>query len=112
MSTYYYFGCSSCREYGGLLTRQAWGWGNFDIWDSFAFLRHHIEQCGEDKLVVLSEHDERGWTHTEPRESPIAGEVEEWNGWKLVDYRSEGFPHSNEWGEYEALYADYRGKRT
>ena len=67
MSTYYYVACEKCREYGGFLSRQAWGWGNFDICDTFAFIANHITSCGTESLSFISEHEmfdrkRDGWT--------------------------------------------------
>lgn len=56
MSTYYYFVCKKCSKYGGFLSRQAWGYGNFDIIDSFKFIAKHMSECGSENIGVVSEH--------------------------------------------------------
>jgi len=58
VSTYYHFVCIKCQQSGGFFSRQAWGWGNFDIIDSFKFLAHHVNECGQDQIRVGCEHDE------------------------------------------------------
>lgn len=57
MSTYYYFICKKCAKYGGFLSRQAWGYGNFDIIDSFKFIVKHKQECGVEHIGVVVEHD-------------------------------------------------------
>jgi hypothetical protein len=57
MSTFYYFECEKCKTRGGWFTRQAWGWGNFDIIESFKFICFHLEKCGAD-IRTVSEFDE------------------------------------------------------
>jgi hypothetical protein len=37
------------------LGSQAWGWGNFDMVESFKFLAYHINKCGEDSIRIISE---------------------------------------------------------
>ncbi len=58
MSTYYFFKCNKCNVKGGFLSRQMWGWGNFDIVASFKFLGKHLRDCGTEHIGMLSEHDE------------------------------------------------------
>jgi hypothetical protein len=55
MTTYYYFTCTKCGTRGGSLGSQAWGWGNFDMVESFKFLAYHINKCGEDSIRIISE---------------------------------------------------------
>jgi len=55
MGTYYYFYCEECKERGGFLSRQAWGWGNFDIVDSFKFIAKHIRECGSKNIRIIDE---------------------------------------------------------
>ena len=57
MSTYYYFKCSKCNEIGGMLTRQAGGWGNFHVVSSFKFLAFHIKNCGPEYIGLVHEDD-------------------------------------------------------
>ncbi|PYI54259.1 hypothetical protein [Paenibacillus flagellatus] len=86
MSTTYYFVCKKCRRKGGFYTRQAWGWGNFDIIDSFKFLAYHTKQCGEEQIGVVSEHNE-------DYEDDLYNE-------RVDFYKSESydfFPFSNDW---------------
>ena len=58
MSTYYHFKCEKCKTKGGFFSRQMWGWGNFDIVDSFKFLSKHTRDCGEENIRVGSEHED------------------------------------------------------
>jgi len=58
MSTYYYFKCNKCDKIGGFFSRQAWGWGNFDIIASFKFLAKHCRDCGHEHLRIIWEHDD------------------------------------------------------
>jgi hypothetical protein len=60
---FYYFHCTLCRETGGFFSRQAWGWGNFDIIESFKFLAAHTP-C--DSITIIHEdkaeaQDEQRW---------------------------------------------------
>ena len=55
MSTYYYFACKKCKKLGGFFSRQAWGWGNADVIDSFQFIMKHTGSCGEEHIIILSE---------------------------------------------------------
>ncbi|WP_400163119.1 hypothetical protein ACAF76_006515 [Brevibacillus sp. TJ4] len=55
MTTNYYFTCTKCGTRGGSLSNQAWGWGNFEIVESFKFLAFHISHCGEESIRVISE---------------------------------------------------------
>lgn len=46
MSTYYALTCPKCKETSGFsFSRQAWGWGNADIVETFKFLMAHA-MCG------------------------------------------------------------------
>lgn len=87
MSTYYHFKCKRCNKIGGFYTRQAWGWGNFNIIDSFKFLAFHTENCGEEYIGVISEHDD---------------DYEEDLNQEKLDFYNKGtinyFPSSNDWG--------------
>ncbi len=86
MSTYYYFFCNNCQRRGGFLTRQAWGWGNFNIIDTFKFISYHSEKCGHKNIRIISEHD---------------SEYEFDNiGIEEIEYYREAegiFPHSDDW---------------
>lgn len=55
MTTCYYFTCTNCGTRGGSLGSQAWGWGNFEMIESFKFLAYHISKCGEESIRVISE---------------------------------------------------------
>ncbi|WP_316569421.1 hypothetical protein [Neobacillus sp. YIM B06451] len=86
MSTYYYFKCNKCKRIGGFYSRQAGGWGNFDIIDSFKFLALHTDMCGPKFIRVISEHEEDYEMDT--------------NAEKMDFYRSQSinyFPGSNDW---------------
>lgn len=96
MSTYYKFVCEECRRSGGFFTRQAWGWGNVDIIDSFQFLMKHADECGHKSLRVASEYDD-DYSLTEDKDDT------------LQDY----FPRSNDWGEeHEKRLGIYRARKT
>ena len=58
MSTYYFIGCEKCKEIGGFYSKQAWGWGNMDIVETFKFLAFHTEKCGHENIKIISEHDD------------------------------------------------------
>jgi len=55
MSASYYFKCNKCQEIGGQYTRQAWGWGNFYVINTFKFLAFHTENCGHRHLSIVNE---------------------------------------------------------
>lgn len=90
MSTYYYFVCNDCKSRIKSLafTRQAWGWGNAAIIDTFQFLMKHTCMCGEEFIELVSEHD-----HRVEMDSDYKDDTSE----KLLGF----FPHSHEWGEDE-----------
>lgn len=54
MSTYYTFRCPKCEEQGGFFSRQAWGWGNCEIFENFKF---HVAHSGCGVLQILKEDD-------------------------------------------------------
>lgn len=64
---------------------QAWGWGNFDMIESFKFLAYHIEKCGEDSIRVISEEEEQyvDLLH------------DEYN--QFLEETKHIFPHSQDW---------------
>lgn len=119
MSTYYYFACDECREYGGWFSRQAWGWGNMDIVDTFAFLAHHAEHNNwyqdQTALRVISEHDTyslhaEGWTKiVSRRDADAEGHLADYE--RVADYPFATFPHSDDWRHHEELFAAYRAQR-
>lgn len=86
MSTYYYFKCNKCKRKGGFFSRQAWGWGNFDIIDSFKFLAFHTDNCGEEYIIVISE-------HSEDYEEDLNIEIINYYKKESFDH----FPSSNDW---------------
>ena len=53
MSTCYKFFCQECKDFGGFLSRQEWGIGNFNIIETFKFLALHKDH----KPYLISEHD-------------------------------------------------------
>jgi hypothetical protein len=59
MSTYYYFYCKDIKIKNGFFSRQAWGWGNFDIIASFKWLCYCIENYGANSIEIISEHDQQ-----------------------------------------------------
>lgn len=85
MSTYYYFTCQKCRTRGGFLGKEAWGWGSFDMIESYKFLAYHITTCGESEIRIISEEvdDYVDLLH------------EEYNA--FLDQTSHIFPHSADW---------------
>jgi hypothetical protein len=114
LSTYYYFACDRCKEYGGWFSRQAWGWGNMDIVDTFAFLANHADHVDHYQegleLRVISEHDtytlhREGWTKTVNREDADDG-LADYE--RVADYELITFPHSGDWEKHEELFAAYR----
>jgi hypothetical protein len=86
MSTYYQFKCKKCNRIGGFYSRQAWGWGNFNIIDSFKFIAYHTENCGEEYIGVISEHDENF-------EADLIQERIDFYTRDTIDH----FPLSNDW---------------
>jgi len=64
MSTYYYFHCKAHRQSGGNFTRQAWGYGNADLIDTFKFVMYHVAECGPESIGVHSEYDSTGYEST------------------------------------------------
>ncbi len=85
MSTYYYFVCNKCSKYGGFISRQAWGYGNFDIIDSFKFIVKHKQECGTENIGLAVEHDIFE-NYEEDKDLPSDKDV---------------FPHSNDWCSLE-----------
>jgi hypothetical protein len=57
MSASYCFKCNKCQEIGGQYTRQAWGWRNFYVIDTFKFLAFNTEHCGAENLSFVSKND-------------------------------------------------------
>jgi hypothetical protein len=119
MSTYYYFACDRCKEFGGFFSRQAWGWGNMDIVDTFAFLAHHAEHVDhyqeQLELRVISEHDaydlqSQGWTKIVTCEEGDEDRLADYE--RLADYQVATFPHSEDWKRQEELFAAYKRLRT
>jgi len=80
VSTYYNLRCPDHGEQGGWFSRQAWGCGNFDIFETARFLFVH-KDCGT--IEILSEYhenyindwEERRWSERVLRdidEDPVA----------------------------------------
>lgn len=59
MATDYYLYCGKCKKSTYSFSRQAWGWGNANIIDSFRFIMKHIAECDQEDLA--------GW-----RENPLS----------------------------------------
>jgi hypothetical protein len=97
MSTYYYFACEKCREYGGFYSRQMWG--NFDILATFRFLAHHTSECGPESLRVVSEHDDRTWDGSWARVVPADVDEGLDPGERYDDFDPALWPRSNDWSE-------------
>jgi len=87
MSTYYHFVCTKCNQSGGFFSRQAWGWGNFDIIDSFKFLAKHCNECGHDGIRV-------GWEQDDDEREDM---TEPANRARFLDETKEHFPRSDDW---------------
>jgi hypothetical protein len=108
MSTYYYVGCERCKQYGGSITRQAWGWGNMDIVETHAFICNHIAECGEENLRFISEHsdqmDEWTWVTGFPERPDDPDDPFEP---KSASYSYPTFPHSDDWGCVDDLKRQY-----
>lgn len=85
MATYYYFTCQKCRTRGGVFGEQPWGWGNFDMIESFKFLAHHIRTCGEDSIRVISE-------DVDEYVDQLHGEYN-----TFLEETKHIFPHSKDW---------------
>jgi hypothetical protein len=103
MSTYYYLRCPACKEIGGFYSRQAWGWGNANIIDTFKFLMAHT-QCaytlndakvivdyGKPVIEIVSEHDEyseeeeRKWQEHRKQLKDIFPRSDDWKF--IADFR-------------------------
>lgn len=89
MSTNYSFHCKKCKVRGGSFTRQAWGWGNFNIIGSFKFLALHVRDCGAESIGVVSEYNYTG----EP-DCDLDPEARR----EFLEKAKGIFPHSNDWG--------------
>ncbi|RNB53466.1 hypothetical protein EDM57_19410 [Brevibacillus gelatini] len=85
MATYYYFTCQKCRTRGGVFGEQPWGWGNFDMIESFKFLAYHIRTCGEEHIRVISEEVDEY----------IDQLHDEYNA--FLEQTKHIFPHSKDW---------------
>ncbi len=85
MATYYYFTCQKCRTRGGVFGEQPWGWGNFDMIESFKFLAHHIRTCGEEHIRVISE-------EVDEYIDQLHGEYN-----TFLEQTKHIFPHSKDW---------------
>lgn len=59
MSNDYYLYCEKCKKHTYSFSRQAWGWGNANIIQSFRFIMKHLAQCDQEDLP--------GW-----RENPLS----------------------------------------
>ena len=108
MSTYYALTCPKCKESSGFsFSRQAWGWGNADIIETFKFLMAHAE-CGDNyktDLQIVSEH------------SDLYGPSEffgppDWKRANFSDKKYQGrFPHDTRYkneDEWHQKYLEYR----
>ncbi|WP_094359871.1 hypothetical protein [Mycobacterium marinum] len=92
MSTYYYFHCEKCRQLsGGCFTRQAWGYGNADLIDTFKFVMHHIRECGEQHIGMHSEYADDGRTTT-------SFDTEGGQRRQHLEATADIWPYSNDWG--------------
>lgn len=85
MPTYYYFSCTKCRTRGGVFGEQAWGWGDFNMIESFKYLAHHIRTCGEDSIRVISEEND-------DYVDQLHGEYNH-----FLEETKHIFPHSRDW---------------
>lgn len=99
MSTSYKFHCEKCGESGGYLSRQAWGWGCFDIITSFKFLAVHIRECGPEGIKVVSEHDDRYSCAQKNLAERSAGDMPRSNDWAIVRINSQWKNVEQAWKE-------------
>lgn len=97
MSTYYEFRCEKCKENGGFFSRQAWGWGNFDVIDSFKFIAFHTANCGQEYIRVVSEHDNE---YNDKKASRA----------KFLQDTKNIFPLSNDWGFMRTTQENFKEK--
>lgn len=98
MSTYYNFYCTKCKKYQKDIsfTRQAWGWGNADIINTFQFLMKHTDKCGHENIKICSEHDDiiDSAEDMNPPNYPHNGYTKD-----TAEDLKEYFPSSNDWPE-------------
>lgn len=92
MSVCYSFVCDKCRERGEFIVSKAWGWGNFDIIESFKFISYHIDNCGEDNIRIISEYSEED---DEYKDVSNAGDLERRK--KFLKETKKYFPYSDDW---------------
>lgn len=95
----YHFTCTTCRQYGGYFSQQAWGWGNMDIVESHAFLCNHLASCGQDAIRVLSEHDVHRLDLQHVARFPDEDGADE----APANYERPTFPHTDEWTNFREL---------
>jgi len=88
MGTDYEFRCDVCEARGGWFTRQAWGWGNADILECFAFIMEHTRDCEDGAGIRV----QQTWNRPRGEWRPDPGAT---------------FPHSWEWGIKGANPSDY-----
>jgi hypothetical protein len=100
MSTYYYFHCTAHQQSGGNFTRQAWGYGNADLIDTFKFVMYHVSECGPENIGMHSEHDANEYTST-GCDNPGARR-------EFLAATAHIFPRSNDWKFMEEHRADAR----
>lgn len=91
MSTYYYFHCKKHQQSGGCFTRQAWGYGNADLIDTFKFVMYHVAECGTENIGMHSEHEDDPYT-------PTNFDNEDGARREFLEQTAHIFPHSNDWG--------------
>lgn len=114
MSTYYYFHCTKHQQSGGCFTRQAWGYGNADLIDTFKFVMYHVRECGEQHIGMHSEHDDDSYTPTHIDEEGSRREFLEWtrgifprsNDWEFVNHGPTGTDLDAEWIRAELAELD------
>lgn len=88
MSTYYEFFCKECKDYGGFLSRQAWGIGNFNIIETFKFLALHKDH----QPYLISEHDPEYELKYD-----ICDDLKEEKNKKFIELTHNYMPLSNDW---------------
>lgn len=88
MSTYYYFHCTKHKQSGGCWTRQAWGYGNADLIESFKFVMYHIRECGPESIGMHSEHEDNEYINIDSNEDSRR---------EFLSVTADIMPRSNDW---------------
>ena len=96
MSTYYSLACKACSVRGGFASRQAWGWGNFDIFSTFEFMARHAGCChAEPGCVIMISEDSDLWECEEQPEDDVPGVL----------------PCSDDWERFKDRFSAWKAAR-